>query len=104
PAAPTRVPTRVSVTVAKNAARRGQRLRVWGKVENFDGLGVANLRVEIYLSRDGRAAQALLGAAITDKGGGYDVELPIPRNIVVGRYKVFAATPGDQRHEASLSE
>jgi hypothetical protein len=107
PPGPAKAPTQISLFSATRAVFRGEHVRVWGKVgraDQLEGRGVGGLRVEVYLSRDGQTADALLGATVTGPDGRFSVGLPVPRGVQVGDYQIVAVTPGDGRHESSLSQ
>jgi hypothetical protein len=107
PPGPAKAPTQIALYSATRAVFRGEHVRVWGKVGRPgqpEGRGVGGLRVEIYLSRDGQTADALLGATVTGPDGRFSVGLPVPRGVQVGDYQIVAVTPGDGRHESSLSQ
>ena len=93
--------TRTTLYSSTSSVFRGKRIQAWGQVQ-AGAVGVAGLRVEIYLSKDGQEA-ILLGATVTNALGAYKARVPVPQGIDVGRYKIFAATPGDADHGPSLS-
>lgn len=98
---PAQKPTQIVVFNSNKTLYRGEALHIWGSVRAAKS-GVSNLRVEIYLGRD-RDSALLLGATTTDRGGAFLLRPSVPVDIEVGRYRIYAATPGDARHEASLS-
>jgi transglutaminase-like putative cysteine protease len=99
---PAKAATQISLHSATRAAYRGEPVEVWGRVTQGEQ-SAASLRVEIYLSRDGKVADALLGATVSGGDGRFRAALPVPRGIDVGDYQLYAVTPGDARREASLS-
>jgi hypothetical protein len=107
PAASAKTLTQISIYSGTRAVFRGERIRIWGKVlraGHGDSSGVGGLRVEVYLSRDGQTTDALLGATVSGPDGRFSAVLPVPRGVKVGDYQVYAVTPGDGRHESSLSQ
>jgi len=102
PAAPKTHRTQITIYTAAHTILRGKSLLVWGAIQARKR-GVAGLRVEIYLSQDGDQAQ-LLGATETRALGAYRVNVLIPKGIAVGHYRLYATTPGDETHSASLSD
>jgi transglutaminase-like putative cysteine protease len=106
PAAPAKTPTQISIYSGTRAVFRGERIRIWGKVlkRGPGDSGIGNLRVDVYLSRDGQTTDALLGATVSGPDGRFSAVLPVPRGVKVGDYQVYAVTPGDGRHESSLSQ
>jgi transglutaminase-like putative cysteine protease len=101
PPAPRKTRTQIVVYTTARTVYRGERLSVWGKVVG-GGTGAAGLRVEIVLSEHGQEGD-LLGAVVTDADGNFRAALPVQRTVKVGRYRVYAATPGDRRYEPSRS-
>lgn len=101
PEEPAKAPTLISVSCDQRSLYRGEKLHVWGRIHAAKA-GGGNLRVEIYLGRDAESA-LLLGTTISDPKGGFVLHPSIPVDVEVGRYRVYAATPGDSRREASLS-
>jgi hypothetical protein len=94
--------TQISAYTGARSVFRGEQIAVWGRV-TADGKGAPGLKVQLYLSRDSKVTDALLGATVTGADGRFSVSLPVPVDVQVGRYRVFATTPGDQQHEASIS-
>jgi hypothetical protein len=99
---PGRKATQISVYTSARSVFRGEQIAVWGRV-TADGKGAVGLKVQFYLSRDSRVSDAMLGATVTGTDGRFSVSLSVPTAVKVGRYRVFAATPGDPLHEASIS-
>ena len=102
PAPPRRQPTQISVFTSARSVFRGEQVAVWGRVTTAQGQGASGLRVELFLSQDGRVSDALLGATVTGEDGRFTTTLAVPV-VKVGQYRVFAATAGDGAHEASIS-
>lgn len=101
PADKPRQPTQTLVYSSVTSVLRGKQLYVWGSVSSGTN-GVAGLRVELFFSRDGRNA-FFLGATVTGPSGAYKASLPIPLQVDVGRYRLYAATPGNGSYQPSLS-
>jgi transglutaminase-like putative cysteine protease len=99
---PARRPTELVLFSPTRIVYRGDQVQVWGRVSS-GGSGVTGLPVEIYLSRDGKTGEALLGTVVSGPEGRFRASLPVPRGVAVGDYQVFAATAGDARHDSSLS-
>jgi hypothetical protein len=102
PPSPRREPTQLSIYTNARSVYRGERLQVWGRVTSR-GSGVAGLKIELYLSTDGRMADAELGVTVSRAEGRFRTSVPVPRGLRVGEYRVYATTPGDARHKASIS-
>jgi len=98
---PPKITTQIVVFSSSRTLFRGDLLHVWGKVQ-AGKRGVGNLRVEVYLGRD-RNSALMLGATVSDSRGAFLLRPTVPITLEVGRYRIYAATPGDTRHEASLS-
>lgn len=102
-APPPRTPTQIALFSGTRAAYRGEQVEVWGRISQ-SSQAAAGLRVEVYLSKDGKVAEATLGATVTGSDGRFRATFAVPRNVEVGDYQIFAATPGDAKREASLSD
>jgi hypothetical protein len=102
PEAPPKRPTQISVHTSARTVFRGERISIWGRV-TARGDAAADLRVELYVSRDGKVSDALLGATVSGADGRFSVSLPVPMALKAGEYRIYAATPGGQHHEASIS-
>jgi hypothetical protein len=48
-------------------------------------------------------ADAELGVTVSGPEGRFRTAVPVPRGLRVGEYRVYATTPGDARHKASIS-
>jgi hypothetical protein len=103
PAGPSRAPTQIALTTTTRSVFRGDNVEVWGRVTLRDE-GAPGLRVEIYLSKDGKMGDARLGTTVTGPDGRFHASLPVPRGIAVGDYQVVGVTPGDADREPSLSQ
>lgn len=95
-------PVQISLVSSERSVYRGERVTIWGKVTHA-GSGIVGLPVEIYLSRDGQMADARLGVTVSETDGRFHASLPVPRQLRVGEYRIFAATPGNDLYEASIS-
>ena len=81
---------------------RGENIQVWGRV-TCQGEGAGGLKIMVYLSVDGKASDALLGATVSGPDGRFSTGLPVPTTLKVGQYRVYGATPGDDRRAACIS-
>jgi hypothetical protein len=102
PAPPPRLPLTVTLRSPTRVVHRGQPIQVAGRVTHGDR-GVAGLLVEIHLSRDGRLGRRV-GTIQSGKEGRFEARLPVPRDVAVGRYRIFAYTPGSQRYSGAISQ
>jgi hypothetical protein len=100
---PPRLPTQIALFSGTRAAFRGEQVEIWGRIVQADQPS-PGLRVEIYLSKDGKVGDAMLGATVTGSDGRFRATFAVPRNVDVGDYQLYAVTPGDARREASLSQ
>jgi hypothetical protein len=90
-----RPPAAVSVRVDESDVRRGEPVRVSGRV-TADGEGCARVRVDFGLkSTAGRTIP--IQSLSADDQGRYSGAIVIPLGVDVGDYEVVVSTPGDAR-------
>ncbi len=92
--------TKISVSLDKRDAFRGDRIDVSGAVTSSDGHPGA-LAVEIYLAGPDGALR--VGDAVTGDDGRWRATLEVPRDLPLGDHRVVARTPGDAQHHSSRS-
>lgn len=100
-----KVETRIAVSDATGAGYRGESIEITGRLTDDDGGGLVAQRVDLYLAPvgyDGDYA-TLVGHTVTTTDGTFATKVAIPRNLELGDYKVFAATPGDDTYAPALS-
>jgi len=100
---PERIPVQVKLSSPRQLSivYRGATLAVAGRVLSGER-GIPGLQVDLLLSRDGRIGYPV-GSLVTDGQGRFRGSLKVPRDVEVGKYRVYAETPGDSRHGASRS-
>ena len=83
---------------------RGEAVRVSGSATS-QGRPVAGLPVDIFLAPAGAAGDGarLIGRTVTDADGSFTASIDLPRDIPLGETEVFADTPGDKTHAATVS-
>ncbi len=104
-APPPRLATMIKLTspgAVVSVVDRGSALTVKGHVRHGSS-GVEGLQVDLLLSRDGRVGYPV-GSLVTDQKGHFRGQLPVPRDVEVGTYRVYAETPGDSKYAGSRSQ
>jgi hypothetical protein len=101
PTDPTLPASRVELELGDKSVRRGQNLRVFGKVTGAQTC--RNVRVDVVLKPEDTTAR-VIGSLSTDDEGGYDGVVVVPRDLPTGDYSVVVSTRGDRRCGAGRSE
>ncbi len=94
PARRLRRPLEVALISPTRAAYRGQPVRVRGRLLHGKK-GVGGLAATIYLSRDARMGFRV-GTLVSDGQGWFGGDLPVPRDVPVGIYRVYAECAGNE--------
>lgn len=91
-----RPPAQLTLSLAERQVRRGEPLRVVGRVV-ADGDGCRHARVDVKLkTASGQVVQ--IGSLATDDAGRYSGSVVVPlARVDVGDYDVVVSTPGDAR-------
>jgi len=101
PADPALPPSQVELEPTEKSIRRGQNLRVVGKVEAAQPC--RNVRVDVVLRPEEGNAR-MIGSVSTDEAGAFDGIVVVPRDVPTGDYSVLVSTRGDQRCGAGRSD
>lgn len=102
-----KVRTSIGVGSADTVGYRGESMRVRGTLARASGgTAVAGMRVDIYLAPAGQGGDdaVLVGNTTTAADGSFDVQVDLPREIDLGTYEVFAASPGDSTYSPAVSQ
>jgi hypothetical protein len=102
PPASTGAPSTVELESIERSVRRGQSLRLRGKVTAKGPC--RNLRVDVLLLGEGRPGGVVVGSLSTNDDGVYDGSVVVPRDLSAGDYEVVVGTSGDTRCGAGRSE
>jgi len=105
PDAPTGSRDQIRVVLDQHATSgiRGEPVHVAGRLVDLRGNPAAALRVDAYLSPDGERRGLLVGSAHSDTDGRWRIDAVVPADAPVGRYQLFAVTPGDARRAPGRS-
>lgn len=101
-----KIPTRLVVSGATSTGYRGETIAVTGHIYRVDRpgrltardlTGIAGQRINIFmgLRDDPDRGSVMVGYAISDGEGRFDVSVKIPTSFDLDVYAVYAATPGD---------
>ena len=77
-------------------------MRLRGRI-TADGESCAHVRVDILI-QSAQSGERKLGSLATDERGVYDGEVGLPRDLTVGDYELFVATPGNASCGAARSK
>lgn len=99
-------PTRVTVDAVDSVGFRGESVRVSGRVTSEGEGGVGGLPVDVYFAPAGRGGEGarVLGQTTTAPDGRFATNIDLPKDLVLGRHEVYAATSGDSTWAPGLSE
>jgi hypothetical protein len=92
--------TRITVEIGARTTFRGERVDAMGRV-SADGASAGGLPIEIYLDAPGGAVR--VGSATSGDDGSWRAALDVPRDLPLGKHRVVARTPGDERRAPSSS-
>jgi len=98
--------TTILVREASTSGFRGESIEIRGRLADDGDLGVAGQRVDLYLSKVefGGDNATLVGHTVTLGDGSFATKVAIPRDLDLGDYEVYAATPGDDTYAPALSD
>ncbi len=102
-----KVRTAIAVGSADAVSYRGESMRVRGTLAKASGgEAIDGMRVNIYLAPAGQGGDdaVLVGNTTTAADGSFDVQVDLPRDIDLGTYEVFAASPGDSTYSPAVSQ
>ena len=101
-----KAPSRIAVERTDATGFRGEAVRVGGRVTDERGKPLAGAPVNVYLAPLGAGGDGarLLGETYCDADGKWDAVIDLPRDLPLGKHEVFAATPGDSKHQPALSQ
>jgi hypothetical protein len=93
------------VTTADTSAFRGDGLHVEGTAR-ANGKGIANHRVDVFLSPAGMGGQGAIaiGYGVTGADGTFKVDLTVPPNLSLERYEIRLSTSDDAYYNPALSD
>ncbi len=97
-----RAPASVAVDDVDHDLFRGKPMRLRGRI-TADGESCAHVRVDILI-QSAQSGERKLGSLATDERGVYDGEVGLPRDLTVGDYELFVATPGNASCGAARSK
>jgi len=101
-----KTPTQVSVSEASTVGFRGETITVSGLLTDGDGVPLSGQRIDIFVApagNDGNDA-LLIGHGITKTDGSYSASVTLPGELELADYEVFAATPGNDKYQPSVSQ
>jgi hypothetical protein len=101
-----KTPTSISVSEASSVGYRGESIEVKGTLTDGDGVALAGQRVDIFVApagNDGNDA-LLIGHGISKADGSYSAKVTLPAELDLTDYEVFAATPGNDKYQPSVSQ
>jgi hypothetical protein len=100
-----KVASKISVERTDGSGFRGEAVHVAGRVLDDKGKPIANAPVVVYLAPLGAGGDGarMLGETYADAEGRWEAVIDLPRDLTLGKHEVFAATPGDPRHQPALS-
>lgn len=96
------MPLQIELEHRRYEAYRGRMLEVAGRVISADGKGVAGLRIEVRLARQGE--ERLLGVTVSGDQGWFHASFGVPPRMPVGDYRLVVRTPGDATHAAAVAD
>jgi hypothetical protein len=103
-AAPEREPLHIALGDRRMSALRGGKQVLTGRIANAAEQGVAELRVEVWIARPKPRERMLLGVTTTDGDGYFRAVFGVPADLAVGDYRMLVVSPGDEAHQAAVSE
>lgn len=80
---------------------RGKPMRLRGHITS-DAEACGHVRVDVSI-QSSALGERIVGSLVTDEHGVYDGEVGLPRELPVGDYELFVATPGNARCGAARS-
>jgi hypothetical protein len=100
-----KTPTRTRVASASPSGFRGEAIWVEGSVVDESGVGLDEMRIDIFLAPAGQQGDGavLVGRGRSAYGGQFRVEVSLPTSLELSRYEVFASTPGNSSFQPSVS-
>jgi hypothetical protein len=97
-----RAPALVRVDDVDRDLFRGRPMRLRGHI-SASGEPCARVRVDVFIASSA-AGERRVGSLATDERGNYDGEVGLPRDLTVGDYDLYVATPGNARCGAARSK
>lgn len=92
----------IELSVVEKTVRRGNTLRVSGKVSQ-SSRACANVRVDVVVASEETPGR-VIGSLSTDEDGKFEGTAVVPRDLTAGDYDVLVVTRGDKRCGAGRSE
>ena len=100
-----RIPTRLRLVTVDASVFRGETVSVAGRVTDPDGRGVGGLPVVVFLVPPaGESGARKLGGTLADGAGRFEEDLPVPRDLAVGTYRLMVQHMGDDRYAPARAE
>jgi hypothetical protein len=101
---PRRAATRLLLDTVDASVYRGEAVRVKGRVTGPDG-GISGVQVVIFLvTPAGEAEPRKLGGTLTDPTGAFEEQVPVPKDLPTGTYRLVVQHMGDERHAPARAE
>lgn len=101
-----RDPSRIFLNSADAEAFRGEPMTVRGQLTDFNGVGLSDRPVRIYLGppdHRSRGRVVPLDLLVTDDAGLVDGEVSLPQSLPVGNWSVYLVFEGDAEYAATRS-
>jgi hypothetical protein len=95
---PAKTPLRVQLDDRRISSLRGGTLVLTGRMLDDADRGVAELRVEVWITHEKRHERMLLGVSVSDADGYFRAAFGVPPDLAVGDYRLVVASDGDARH------
>lgn len=100
-----RARTRISLDALDVSVYRGEQLPVAGRVLDSGGAGLAGMQVVFLLvSPVGESEPRKLGGTLSGPGGRFVEEVPIPRDLPTGTWRLVVQHMGDADHAPARAE
>jgi hypothetical protein len=93
-----KTPLRVILDDRRMSSLRGGKLVLTGRMLDDAERGVADLRVEVWITRDKQRERMLLGVSVSDGDGYFRAAFGVPPDLAVGDYRLVVVSGGDARH------
>jgi hypothetical protein len=93
-----KTPLRVILDDGRMSSLRGGKLVLTGRMLDDAERGVADLRVEVWITRDRQRERMLLGVSVSDADGYFRAAFGVPPDLAVGDYRLVVVSEGDARH------
>jgi hypothetical protein len=93
-----KTPLRVILDDRRMSSVRGGKLVLTGRMLDDAQRGVADLRVEVWITRDKQRERMLLGVSVSDADGYFRAAFGVPPDLAVGDYRLVVVSEGDAHH------